>query len=1079
MSRSTVHYADSKTNTTLKNLHNKLRPAGTPIQRVEYIIELILLRMFETKLKREDGFKELREVFKKEEHKDLLFNYLKTISSDQITEKLNKDFFPFYGDIINKVREVVKGNLSTEVSDQLSLIQQVFKGSNFTNNVQSGNLSDIISSVDELDEERLLHSDLLGDAIESALSETGGTKDMGLFRTPDHIRHFMVGLTEPSIKDVTHDPACGTGGFLFDAYDYVIARCNTQFADDESETKLNFPKFDKSHPEIKAWFENFFRKNPTDVPSEEETKLFYSQGISGIEYLGIVKKMAAVNFYIRGINPQNIEHGDSLHLFNPSRKESKSLILANPPFGAEKDQKSYANVWEDYSKESETTILFVKMMLDSLRPGGRCAVIVSEGFLTWEQNSARALRQMLLDEAILEAVIGLPQGVFISKSGQGPKTSILLFRKPLKNRSHIGEGAGAEVIATKQVWFYQVQNDGYTRGSNRNVQAGCQLVDALNLYHQYVKLGKTAPESIHFGSKNTFTLAVDWLKTIDPRIKIKIRKETREALEPQRDEAKRILEEKLIAKFEKQLKKNIPSLFDEDLPLAVKETIKEELQKLQSVWDNRIQNEIVKKIDRAYIFSFNASTYRSGLTDLQIEQFKTELNRTEHTLTGDLRDSNSLDQWYAQLLKLKEQKQFDQLANQLLRFEPQNAIEADIVREVVADITDNLPVFEVINALFKSGAKYSMVKLESYLIENKDKVKPINLPEINWRVLGVSNEIGVFLNEKLKAEETGQSYIRAKKGEFCYNPYRINVGSIGFNEYDYDNQIISGAYVVFGTNENELNPQFLNLIVKSKRFLEFVNDKANVGSGVRMNFTFDDFKTFEIPLPPLEKQIEILTKIEKLQAVVKGSEMVINNWEVEFNDNLYKQPMKTINSFTLDSMYGCSEKSEYQEAGKKILRIGNVGFCSFKLNDIKNVTLSENDYKKYKLEEGDFLIVRSNGNPNLVGKCCVWDNDFDFVFASYLIRFRFNKTINPKYIMYFLTSKDGRKLLNPKAGGGTFNISASEFLKVQIPCPDIALQDEYVREFDEKLSYLSNFKSLKSETESKINQIVNNLWSES
>ena len=81
--------------------------------------------------------------------------------------------------------------------------------------------------------------------------------------------------------------------------------------------------------------------------------------------------------------------------------------------------------------------------------------------------------------------------------------------------------------------------------------------------------------------------------------------------------------------------------------------------------------------------------------------------------------------------------------------------------------------------------------------------------------------------------------------------------------------------------------------------------------------------------------------------------------------------------------------------------------------------------------------------------------------------------------MYFLTSKDGRKLLNPKAGGGTFNISASEFLKVQIPCPDIALQDEYVREFDEKLSYLSNFKSLKSETESKINQIVNNLWSES
>ena len=63
MARSTIHYTDNKTNNSLKKLHNKLRPAGTPVQRVEYIIELLLLRIFEVKLRRDDEFAILRELF--------------------------------------------------------------------------------------------------------------------------------------------------------------------------------------------------------------------------------------------------------------------------------------------------------------------------------------------------------------------------------------------------------------------------------------------------------------------------------------------------------------------------------------------------------------------------------------------------------------------------------------------------------------------------------------------------------------------------------------------------------------------------------------------------------------------------------------------------------------------------------------------------------------------------------------------------------------------------------------------------------------------------------------------------------
>src|SRR3972149_4172988 len=94
-------------------------------------------------------------------------------------------------------------------------------------------------------------------------------------------------------------------------------------------------------------------------------------------------------------------------------------------------------------------------MFDLLKQGGRCAVVVSEGFLTWGQNSACALRKLLLNEANLRAVISLPQGVFVSKGGQGAKTSILYFEKGLP---------------TDFVWYYKIENDGFSMGTNRKAR---------------------------------------------------------------------------------------------------------------------------------------------------------------------------------------------------------------------------------------------------------------------------------------------------------------------------------------------------------------------------------------------------------------------------------------------------------------------------------------------------------------------------------------------------------------------------------------------------------------------------------
>src|SRR3989304_5618740 len=323
MARSTVHYHDNGTNKILKSLHNKLRPAGTPIERVEYIIELLLLRIFEVKLKQDDAFKPLRRHFEEEDYR-LLFSYLKGLTGEQALAELNKSIFPFYANILTHARKVVKGNLPTKIQDHLVLTEEVFANSSFTNNVKGGLIGEIISLVSELDEQVVLKTDLLGDAIESALSETGGTKDIGLYRTPGHIRKMMVAMVAPDFTDVIHDPACGTGGFLFDAYEYIIAKAESS----------------------DQW------------PSDEIIEHFYRSGLSGVEYQGRIRKMAAVNMYIRGLNPHNIEQGDSLKLYDPPiHKESCSVVIANPPFGAECDQPAYPNVWEEYSREKETTLL--------------------------------------------------------------------------------------------------------------------------------------------------------------------------------------------------------------------------------------------------------------------------------------------------------------------------------------------------------------------------------------------------------------------------------------------------------------------------------------------------------------------------------------------------------------------------------------------------------------------------------------------------------------------------------------------------------------------------------------------------
>jgi type I restriction-modification system DNA methylase subunit/restriction endonuclease S subunit len=1045
MGRSTVHYADNKTNNALKKLHNKLRPAGTPVQRVEYIIELLLLRIFETKIKQDEEFKPLRKLFSaeykwknpkkgagaiEETNENRLFSYLPTVSNDQILSELNDNFFPFYSSILSGARQVFEGNLPQKVQDQLVLIEEVFSNSNFTNNVNSGNLGEVISIVaNDIEEARLLKTDLLGDAIESALSETGGTKDVGLFRTPDHIRQFMTAIIEPTFDDLIFDPACGTGGFLFDAFEFVMRR-----VDPDRE----WPG-EKANTELNSWFDEYFKFNQLDFPSIEQTTQFYRSGVTGIEYLGMIRKMAAINFYVRGLNPANIEQGDSLAKYMPvTDRESKSVILANPPFGAQRDQESYPDVWGEFSKESETTILFVKLMFEQLKAGGKCAVVVSEGFHTWEQFSAKALRKMLLDETRLIAVISLPQGLFVSKSGVGPKTSILIFEK------------GGH---TDWTWFYKITNDGYTMGTNRKEQKGNQLIECLTLYHEYVKHGKQPP-----GTKNQFCIPAEWIKTLDPRVKEKIRTETRADTEVRG----KIEREKKEADLDKKIKAKKTTEADKRL----------ELKTFDQILENRIQNEIAKRIDKAHNYSFHLANYKSSISNSQLVEWTEALKHIKPN------NAATVEEVYKKLIHGKPEN----ILPYLLKLNPTNALEADIAREYVSNLDNGLITnhkeLNVIKDILKSGAKYPMVKLKDYLILNENKVKPNNAPDVNYKVLGVSNEIGIFLNEKLQAEETNQSYFVVAKNEFCYNPYRINVGSIGLNTFDYDNQIISGAYVVFATKEEELSSKYLEALFKSRGFLNYVNDKAN--GGVRMNMKFEDMEAWEIPLPSIDEQNAIITQIEKHRTIVDGGKMIFKNWKLLESDFImegvnYNSPVIDDFASVGTGSTPSRENSEYFSGKNNWVLTTEVA-----MNEILETTekLSDQAIQDYGLRiyPVNTILIAMYGQGKTRGQSALLKIPASITQNCGAIVVDENKAI-PKYVWYYLMAAYDKIRGQDYSGGGVPHLNLSIVKQIRVPLPDdLNVQLEIVNELDSKFQVLEGLRKMKSEAEKKINQVLADVW---
>jgi len=386
-------------------------------------------------------------------------------------------------------------------------------------------------------------------------------------------------------------------------------------------------------------------------------------------------------------------------------------------------------------------------------------------------------------------------------------------------------------------------------------------------------------------------------------------------------------------------------------------------------------------------------------------------------------------------------------------------------------------------------SKYKVVTLGNHIIEQKDKVKPFDFPEDDFKILGVSNKVGLFDNEIKKGKEINQAYKIVKDGYLAYNPYRINVGSIGIKTEEHKYDLISPAYVVFSCKATLL-PEFLFLIFKTQTFNTIINESTR--GSVRQILAFDILETLKIPLPTIAEQKEIVNKyneklnlakkqgieasqkesdIEKylfseLNFEVKNSDNEnnllqfvkfknISRWDTQSNyfnpDNLksnYK--FARISELIKYSQYGLSEKADLNSTTIPFLRMNNIQNGELNIDDLKYISLSEKQKENYLLDYGDILFNRTN-SKELVGKSAVFKLEQIYSFASYLIRLKLNnELVNNDYFVILLNSSIGRMQIDATSRQitGQVNINVEELKSFLLPLPSVEIQEKIVRNIE-------------------------------
>lgn len=294
-----------------------------------------------------------------------------------------------------------------------------------------------------------------------------------------------------------------------------------------------------------------------------------------------------------------------------------------------------------------------------------------------------------------------------------------------------------------------------------------------------------------------------------------------------------------------------------------------------------------------------------------------------------------------------------------------------------------------------------------------------------------------------------------------------DIGKVGIlKEAGTSNQQITGLVL----NEN-VSPEYIYyFFINNKAYLEGMANKAVVPI-----LNNERLKTFQIPLPPLATQKRIAAILDAADALRRKDQALLQKYDelaqAIFVD-MFGDPVKNEKGWEVKSLgeifpnfkYGTNQKSNESSEGIPVLRIPNVIGNQINLTDLKHSQLDEKEMMTTQLKKGDLLFVRTNGNPNYIGRSALFLEDGQFSYASYLIRARMAIPNIPfcNYIQYALSYKTYRPTVLKKATttAGNYNINTDSLKSLTVPVPS----QELMETFFEELRIIGNLSRLLSNT---------------
>jgi type I restriction enzyme M protein len=308
------------------------------------------------------------------------------ITGDELQEFVNDQLFPTLKNLTAPI----------DLNPRGYVVKEAF--SDAFNYMKNGTLlRQVINKLNEIDFTNSNERHLFGDLYEQILKDLQSAGNAGEFYTPRAITKFIVAVTDPKLGESIIDPACGTGGFLACSFDHV---------------KDNYVKNSADHQTLQ-------------------------QQIHGVEKKQLPHLLCTTNMLLHGIEvPVQVKHGNTLNKPLASWDQEFDVIVTNPPFGGTEEDGIEKNFPSEFQTR-ETADLFLQLIIEVLKDGGRAAVVLPDGTLFGEGVKTK-IKQLLTQECNLHTIVRLPNGVFNPYTGI--KTNILFFTKG---------------TPTKEVWFYE------------------------------------------------------------------------------------------------------------------------------------------------------------------------------------------------------------------------------------------------------------------------------------------------------------------------------------------------------------------------------------------------------------------------------------------------------------------------------------------------------------------------------------------------------------------------------------------------------------------------------------------------